>query len=202
MTAALFTAAGFVSGSLMFSLWIARFALRQDLRGVGDGNPGAFNVIKAGGAKWGAVAGLLDFFKGCIPVGLARLLFGITGWPLVIVALAPVLGHAFSPWLRFRGGKAVAVTFGIWCGLTLWEAPPIMGLLLAVWFSIVAGSGWAVMLMMGCLGAYYLLTYPDPVLLTTLVLNTLLLAYKYRADLRQPLDLRPSLKQRLWPSNS
>lgn len=200
MNAALLTVAGFFSGSLMFSLWLGRLAFNQDIRAVGDGNPGAFNVILAGGAKWGALALLLDFLKGAIPVGLGRYFLGLTGWPLVVVALAPVVGHAFSPWLRFKGGKAVAVTFGIWCGLTAWEAPPMMGLLLALWFSIVAGSGWAVMLMMGCMAAYYLITYPDPVLLTILVLNTLLLAYKYRADLRQRLDLHPSLKQRLWSS--
>jgi glycerol-3-phosphate acyltransferase PlsY len=194
------TAIGFFSGSLMFSLWLGQLALSRDIRSVGDGNPGAWNVMTVGGKGWGFMAMLLDALKGCLPVGLAAWRFGVSGWPLVLVALAPVLGHMFSPWLRFKGGKAVAVTFGVYMGLTIWEAPTIMGLLLGLGFSLMAGSGWAVLWMMICLFVYYLLTYPDPVLLTAIALNTLLLAYKYRADLRQPLDLRAGIKQRLWPS--
>ncbi|MCL4246999.1 MAG: glycerol-3-phosphate acyltransferase [Anaerolineae bacterium] len=200
MTAALLTVAGFLSGSVMFSLWLGRLALRQDIREVGDGNPGAFNVMAAGGKAWGFAALMLDVFKGAIPVGLGRWFLHIDGAPLVAVAIAPVLGHAFSPWLGFKGGKAVAVTFGVWVGLTAWEAPTFMGILLGLWFSIVAGSGWAVMLMTGCMFAYYLITYPDPVWLSVLALNAALFAYKYRADLRRPLDLRPSFKRLIWRS--
>ncbi len=200
MSTALWTVVGFASGSLMFALWLGRLALRRDIREVGDGNPGAFNMLAAGGIGLGALAMLLDALKGAIPVGVARWGFGIGGAPLVAIALAPVFGHAFSPWLRFKGGKAVAVTFGIWTGLTAWEAPTFMGLLLGLGFSLIAVSGWAVLWMMACIGAYYLITYPDPVWLTIWLVNTLILAYKYRADLRQPLDLRPAVKRLLWRS--
>jgi acyl phosphate:glycerol-3-phosphate acyltransferase len=188
---------GFFAGSLMFSLWIGQWALKRDIRSVGDGNPGAFNLIATNKA-WGALGAVLDALKGCIIVGVAKWGLMIGGAALIPIALAPIFGHAFSPWLRFRGGKAVAVTFGVWTGLTIWEAPTIMGILLGVWFSIVVGSGWAVMLMMGCLLAYYLLTNPDPTLIAILLLNAVLLAYKYRADLRQPLDLRPAVKRLIW----
>ncbi|MBI1258792.1 MAG: hypothetical protein GC204_15085 [Chloroflexi bacterium] len=188
---------GFLCGSLMFSYWIGRWALKRDIRSVGDGNPGATNLLKAGGVPLGLVALLLDALKGALPVAFARYVLGLSGLSLVIVALAPIFGHAFSPWLRFKGGKAVAVTAGVWTALTLWEAPTLGGIVLGLWFSIVEVSGWAVLLMGLCLLAYYLLTNPDPVLLAVLVVNLLLLAWKYRADLRQPPSLRAWIKRRL-----
>ena len=188
---------GFLCGSLMFSYWIGRWALKRDIRTVGDGNPGATNLLKAGGIPLGIVALLLDALKGALPVAFARYVLGLSGVPLVIVALAPIFGHAFSPWLRFRGGKAVAVTAGVWTALTLWEAPTLGGLVLGLWFSIVEVSGWAVVLMGLCLLAYYRLTNPDPALLAVLVVNLLLLAWKYRADLRQPPGLLGWIKRRL-----
>ena len=124
---------GFTLGSLPFSLWIGKIALKTDIRRLGDGNPGAFNVWKAGGRIWAIVAILLDGFKGAIPVGLAHYLFGMDGWPLIPIALAPLVGHIFSPILKFNGGKGLATTFGIWLGLTLWLGPTVFGLSLFAW---------------------------------------------------------------------
>ena len=197
MTTLMWLVLAFVSGALPFSVWVGRLALRTDIRRYGDHNPGASNVIRAGGWQWGALALLLDSFKGAIPVGLAHFSGRLESWPLTAVALAPVLGHAYSPFLGFRGGKAVAVTFGIWTGLTLGEGPLVLGLLLGLWFAVVAVSGWAVMLTMLGLLIYLLIFHPDPVLLTVWVGNTLLLAWKHRAELVQPPGLRPWLKKRL-----
>jgi acyl phosphate:glycerol-3-phosphate acyltransferase len=124
---------GFSLGSLPFSLWIGRLALRTDIRKLGDGNPGGFNVWKAGGRFWAVLAVLLDGFKGAIPVGLAYYVYGVDSWSLVPVALAPLVGHIFSPFLKFRGGKGLATTFGIWLGLTLWLGPTVFGLSLFTW---------------------------------------------------------------------
>jgi glycerol-3-phosphate acyltransferase PlsY len=195
----LLTILGFFSGSLMFSLWVGKLALRRDIRQVGDGNPGAFNLLTTS-KFWGAIGLLLDILKGSIPVGIAKWFLGINDCGLLLIAVATILGHAFSPWLRFNGGKAVAVSFGVWVGLTIWEASTFMGLILALWYSIVVGSGYPVLLTLAVMFAYYLITNPDPVYLALLVFNFLLLAYKYRADLRKPLDLRPSFKARLWRS--
>lgn len=201
LTELFFIIIAFLSGTLMFSLWVGKLALRRDVRAVGDGNPGAFNLLSMS-KGWGAVGALLDALKGCIPVGIAKWSLVISGTPLVLIAIAPLLGHAFSPWLRFKGGKAVAVTFGVWTGLTLWEGPTVLGVLLGVWFSIVVVSGHAVMLMMGCFGAYWLLTSRDPVYLTVWAVNTALLAYKYRADFSKPLDLRASFKDLIFRKRS
>ncbi len=105
----LWTALGFLSGSLPFSVWLGKLLTRSDIRRYGDGNPGATNAWRAGGWQIGVPALLLDFLKRALPVGLARFWAGVDGWGLIPIALAPVLGHAFSPFLRFRGGKAIFV---------------------------------------------------------------------------------------------
>ncbi len=198
---------GFLCGSLMFSYWIGRWVLHRDIRSIGDGNPGATNLLKAGsgangiaGAKGialGIFALLLDALKGALPVVIAKYVLGMTGLPLAIVALSPIFGHAFSPFMRFKGGKGVAVTAGVWTALTLWEAPTLGGILLGLWFSVVEVSGWAVLLMGLSMLAYYLLTNRDPLLLAVLVVNLLLLVWKYRADFRKPPGLRGWIKKRL-----
>lgn len=185
----------FLSGSLPFSVWIGRLALGRDIRQVGDGNPGATNVLRAGGRGWGALAGFLDAMKGVVPVGLAYWFAGLRGVELVVVALAPILGHAFSPFLHFKGGKAVAVTFGIWVGLTLYELPTVMGLMLLFWFKTVTISGWAVVLTLISGLAYLALARPDPALLGVMVGNLLILAWRHRTDLAQPIGLRPWLRK-------
>lgn len=190
----------FLSGSLPFSVWVGQLLLRTDIRRYGDANPGATNVMRAGSKGAGLLALLLDFLKGAVPVGLAHLQLGLSGWSLVAIALAPVLGHAFSPWLHFRGGKAVAVTGGIWCGLTVWEGPTIGGLFLGLAYWLLAVDGWAVLTAVAGLVLYLLLTpatwnglvvRPEPWLIASVGLgNLLILAWKHRADLARPLALR------------
>jgi glycerol-3-phosphate acyltransferase PlsY len=135
---------GFAVGSLPFSLWIGRLALRVDIRSLGDGNPGGYNVWRAGGRGWAALAVLLDGLKGAIPVGLAYQVYDVQGWALLPVVLAPLLGHIFSPLLKFRGGKGLATTFGIWLGLTLWLGPVVLGLSLFGWRRLLKSDGAAV----------------------------------------------------------
>lgn len=188
-------AVAFLCGSLPFSIWVGHLALKRDIRAYGDGNPGATNVLRAGGKGWGALAAVLDAAKGFIPVGLAAYAAHFSGLELTAIALAPILGHAFSPLLRFKGGKAVGVTFGIWIGLTIWEAPTVLGLMLGYWFQSIAISGWAVMLALVSLGGYLLLAHPDPTLLAVLVGNMLILAWTHRSDLRQSLTLRRQIQQ-------
>jgi glycerol-3-phosphate acyltransferase PlsY len=186
----------FLAGALPFSVWIGRLVLRTDIRRYGDGNPGATNVLRSGSRGWAAVALLLDSFKGAIPVGLAYFGAGLSGWSLIMVTIAPVLGHAFSPFLGFRGGKAVAVTFGVWAGLTLWVGPTILGLGLGLWFAIVAVDGWAMMLAMATWLIYLLVRQPEPSFLMIWAANTLILAWKHRTDLGRWPGLRSRLKSK------
>lgn len=138
---------------------------------------------------------LLDYLKGAIPVGLAWFIFGQNGWAIVPVALAPVVGHAYSPWLRWHGGKAVATTFGIWSGLTVGAGPILLGLLLGVMFTVFTISGWAVLLAMLSFGSFVILYYgpAHPEFFGVWLGNLLLLIIKHRGELSHLPDIRPGV---------
>lgn len=190
--AAAFALAGFLSGSLMFSVWLVRLRGR-DVREFGDRNPGAVNAFKACGPGVGIPALVLDFLKGAVPVWLASHVSGVSGYWLVPMALAPVLGHAFSPWLRFRGGKAVAVTFGVWAGLTLWEGPTVLGLLFVLGRSVQKTDAWTVVFGMAGLLAWWLVRGAGAELVIVWVAVFLVLLWKHRREFRSPPELRPWL---------
>lgn len=189
------TIISFLLGAIPFSLWLGKLSLQTDIRRYGDGNPGATNAWKAGGWYVGLPALLLDYLKGAVPVGLAHFLVGISGWGLVAVALAPAFGHAYSPFLRFRGGKALAVTFGLWTGLTLAEGPTVFGLLLALFFVVQHSDGWAVVFGLLALLGYLVVRQADIFTLVIWGANTLLLTWKYRLDLQEWPQPRPWLMQ-------
>lgn len=180
----------FFCGSIPFSVLLGKMVLHKDIRRYGDGNPGGTNVIRAGGKTLGVVAILLDGLKGALPVGAAYWIAGLSGPALAAVALAPVLGHACSPFLGLRGGKAVAVTFGIWAGLTLWQGPTILGICLAFFYWLITPDGWAVLFTMLGLLLYLLVVRSMPLFLLIWAGNTVLLVWTHRADLAQRPDLR------------
>ncbi len=182
---------GFLFGAIPFSVLIGRFALHTDIRLYGDGNPGAANAWRAGTWRVGVTALMLDYLKGALPVGFARLGFGLSGWGLVVVALAPVLGHAFSPFLGGRGGKALTVTFGIWSGLTLWEGPLLLGIFLGLLVILQSADAWSVALGMLAFLGYLLLRQADSLTLVVWGGNMSLLMWKHRREFRHPMRLRP-----------
>lgn len=136
----------FGCGSIPFGPIVAR--LRGiDLRAVGSGNIGATNVGRALGWKWGVLVYVLDAIKGAAPVLAAGAMAGILGkpadevapadmWWWLLMPIAAVLGHMFSPFVGFKGGKGVATGSGAM--LAVW--PTLTGPLL------VAIGLWAVLL--------------------------------------------------------
>ncbi|MBC04562.1 MAG: acyl-phosphate glycerol 3-phosphate acyltransferase [Phycisphaerae bacterium] len=105
-----------------------------DIRLEGSGNPGATNVGRVLGKPFGIACFFLDAIKGAVPVLLSGWLAGILGtgsnemtapaaWGWLLVAIMTILGHCFSPWIGFRGGKGVATGFGavlaMWPVLTM-----------------------------------------------------------------------------------
>jgi glycerol-3-phosphate acyltransferase PlsY len=184
------SAIGFLLGSIPFAWVFGLLILRRDVRRVGDGNPGSANAWKTGGWPMGVSVLVLDYAKGFFPVGFAYYLAGVSGLLLVPVALAPVLGHAFSPFLGFRGGKAVAVTFGIWSGLTLWVGPVTLALGLTTCLLLQETNAWSVLLAMGLLLIVLLAWQPTIPLLLVWLGNLLLLAWKHRLELCTPLRWR------------
>lgn len=175
---------GFLLGSIPFSLCLGKILINKDIRTYGDGNPGAINAWKAGGYKIGIFALWLDFLKGAIPVGIAHFIFGIVGGKLILVSLSPILGHAFSPFLRFHGGKSIAVTFGIWTGLTLWAGPTILGAALGIFYLLKIADAWSVIFSMLVLVSYLLTKQNDVFILVIWLCNLVILIYKHRNELR------------------
>ena len=186
MISAAWIAAGLVLGSFPFSLWIGKIFLRKDIRKFGDGAPGATNVARAGGKSLYVIAALLDAFKGTVPVCLAQTVSGIAGWELAAVAVAPVVGHAFSPFLSFRGGMGMATTFGVWLGLTGWLGPVIISLCIGfmfivqknwVWASVVGMTIFLVVLML--LPDPFIAAYRVPLLSAGMVHTAILIIKRY-----------------------
>ena len=125
----LYVLTAFFLGSLPFGHWLA-LARGVDLREQGSGNTGATNVGRVLGKKWGIFVFVLDLGKGWIAVALAKSVGNLPETWSVTVGDFAVLGHVFSPWLGFRGGKGVATSAGILIGLAPWVA---LGVAL-VWF--------------------------------------------------------------------
>ncbi|MFZ0034080.1 MAG: glycerol-3-phosphate 1-O-acyltransferase PlsY [Sedimentisphaerales bacterium] len=111
----------YLLGSIPFGLIIAR-AHGKDLRSIGSGNIGATNLSRALGRKWAYLCFILDAAKGLLPMAVAA---GFISSPPAVAELflalaagcAAVLGHIFPIYLKFKGGKGVATSFGVALGL-------------------------------------------------------------------------------------
>jgi acyl phosphate:glycerol-3-phosphate acyltransferase len=129
---------GFALGSVPFGVIIARAFYRCDIRAEGSGNIGAANALRTLGKKGAAGVLLLDALKGAIPVAVATL----AGAPTSVAALggaAAVVAHCYSPFLRGRGGKGVATSYGAIWALS-WPAGVAFTL---VWIASIIAVGYA-----------------------------------------------------------
>ena len=131
-----------------------------DLR-QGSGNPGATNVGRVLGVRWGVVVGVIDVLKGLIPTLLTLLL--ADRFTAYVVGLACVLGHVLSPFLRGRGGKGVATSFGAVLAVFPWFALVMLAVFgLMLWLTRwVAGSSLVAAALLGLYAG--LAPLPEPV---------------------------------------
>jgi glycerol-3-phosphate acyltransferase PlsY len=142
----------FLLGACPFALIIGKIFLHKDIRDYGDHNPGAANVFKAGSVPWGFLAVFLEIAKGVPFVLLALLYFGFSEPMVLFIGLCAVLGHAFSPFLRFKGGKATAVTFGVFLAIPEKEIVIVFVILMVAGFLLLDSDGWRIVLSTaGCL---------------------------------------------------
>ena len=115
----LWCAIAFLAGSIPFGLLLAMGFSKTDVRMAGSGNIGATNVARVAGKKLGLVTLVLDALKGAVPALMVTQVTPVDGAAQVIalhgglVGLSALLGHCFTPWLRFRGGKGVATGLGV-----------------------------------------------------------------------------------------
>lgn len=135
MNLAIAIAVSYLLGSIPFGLIVGKLAKGIDIRDFGSGNIGASNVLRTLGPVLFAVVLVLDVGKGFASVRIAEALgFGSSPWLVVLIGLTSVLGHTFSVFLKFRGGKAVATSLGVVIGL----APLIAAVAFGIWVMVVA----------------------------------------------------------------
>ncbi len=117
MTWIIFSFSAYLAGAVPFGTIIARKVAGLDITQKGSGNIGATNVAREIGLKWGLLTLILDLFKGFLPVFLFALLMPNHHIGLSMVALSALLGHQFSIFKTFKGGKGVATALGIYLAL-------------------------------------------------------------------------------------
>jgi acyl phosphate:glycerol-3-phosphate acyltransferase len=129
----------YLLGSIPFGYLLVRFFRKEDIRQKGSGNIGATNVMRSGSRGLGAGTFLLDLLKGYAATWLcgayaahANLTPNVRGNGIAIAALCVVLGHMFTVWLGFKGGKGVATAFGVFLALAPWAALAGLGVFVLV----------------------------------------------------------------------
>ena len=192
----LLTVLGFFVGAIPFSYLIGKLFTRRDIRSIGDGNPGGTNVIKAGGVPVGVLAILLDIGKGFLPVYLAGQQGVSSGWAMIPIVLAPILGHATQPFLRWQGGKALGTAGGAWAGViglwVFWNFTAMAVLALV----FVKDHAWA-----SIIGSFSLLLWAVFVdrslwMIVLAILTILLLMWTHRRELARTPEVRSWLSKR------
>ena len=124
-------AIAFLIGSIPTAYWYARYFHKLDIRQHGSGNIGATNSLRVLGKKAGAIVLIIDLLKGLIPVLIAKNL-GFTPESTLTVGLFAIMGHLFSPFVGFKGGKGIATAFGVIIGFS-----PLAALLCVAVFGLV-----------------------------------------------------------------
>ena len=186
---------GFMSGSIPWAVLAVKSISGKSVREVGDGNPGATNAWRSSGWVVGMAVLILEIAKSFIPICLAMRLIddfsGINGTILLsLIALAPILGHAWSPFLKFKGGKALAPSWGSWIALTNGIALPAGIILLGVLHAIQKNHAITVT---GCLAGFlaiFQFLWGEDHIGFFWVMNFAIVVYKHRSEYSGGFQLR------------
>ena len=172
---------GYLLGSIPFGLILTRLAGTQDLRSVGSGNIGATNVLRTGHKGLAAATLVCDALKGTLAVVIA----GYVGGPnaAMLAALGAFLGHLFPVWLKFRGGKGVAVYIGVLLGL-FWPAALVF---CVIWLATAFTSRYSSLsaLVAAFVTPIFLWWFGHPALAPLFAVLTMLLFYMHRENIKR-----------------
>ena len=172
---------GYLLGSIPFGLVLTKFAGTADLRSIGSGNIGATNVLRTGRKGLAAATLLCDMLKGTIAVIIA----GYYGGPdaAMLAALGAFLGHLFPVWLKFKGGKGVAVYIGVLIGL-FWPAAVIFCVL---WVSTAFTTRYSSLsaLVASFVTPIFLWWFGHAALASLFAVMTMLLFYMHRENIKR-----------------
>ena len=165
---AIWITVGFISGSVPWAIIVGKLLVRGDIRGVGDGNPGATN---ASVPVYIAIQYLNPPSDGPAQLGLA------------LIAIAPVIGHAWSPFLRFKGGKALAASWGSWIGMTGGGALLVGCILLAIMHALQKNHAVTVTICLVGFLLVFLPTHQLGICIASLwLMNIMIVIYKHRHE--------------------
>jgi len=184
-------AGAYLAGSIPFGFLIGKMR-GVDVRTVGSKNIGATNVFRTVGKKWGLFAFLCDFLKGFVPVLLAKKFGGEAHLPLA-VGLMTVVGHMFTCFMKFKGGKGIATGFGMLVGLLPWLVLTAFGIwAVTVWIShyislgsCLAAAFLAVGVWFPWLGSEGWRNLPLSIVVTLVALVAI---YKHKTNIRRLID--------------
>jgi glycerol-3-phosphate acyltransferase PlsY len=172
---------GYLLGSIPFGLILTKLAGTQDLRSIGSGNIGATNVLRTGRKGLAAATLICDALKGTIAVVIA----GNFGGPnaAMLAALGAFLGHLFPVWLKFKGGKGVAVYIGVLIGL-FWPAAVMF---CVMWLATAFTSRYSSLsaLVASFLTPIFLWWFGHAALASLFAVLTMLLFYMHRENIKR-----------------
>jgi len=172
---------GYLFGSVPFGVILTRAAGTQDLRSIGSGSIGATNVLRTGRKGLAAATLLGDALKGTLAVIIA----GYFGGPdaAMLAALGAFLGHLFPVWLKFRGGKGVAVYIGVLIGL-FWPAAIVF---CVIWLTTAIVTRYSSLsaLVASVVTPIFLWWFGHLALASLFAVLTLLLFYMHRENIRR-----------------
>ena len=175
----------YLVGSIPNALWIGKMFKNIDVRDFGSGNVGATNAARALGWKLGVMVLLFDAFKGMIFIIIARK-FGLSDIYVVLIGLAAILGHSYSIYLKFKGGKAVATSLGVMLVLI----PKVIIILVIVFLLIVIFSGYVSLASISVAGLLPILTYimyNNIIALLSLVVGILVI-WRHKSNIKNLLE--------------
>jgi acyl phosphate:glycerol-3-phosphate acyltransferase len=132
----------YLIGSIPTGYWLVWLVKKKDVRAHGSGNIGMTNVWRVAGAPWGILTLLLDISKGVLVIWAARFFFPQDQIALLLAALGVLLGNVFTVFLRFKGGKGIGVSVGVFFSILPLESTlGLIGFLIAVLFSRMISMG-------------------------------------------------------------
>ena len=172
---------GYFLGSIPFGLLLTKSAGTEDLRSIGSGSIGATNVLRTGRKGLAAATLLFDALKGTVAVVIAGYLGGPNA--AMLAALGAFLGHLFPVWLKFRGGKGVAVYIGVLIGL-FWPAALVFCVL---WLATAATTRYSSLsaLVASAVTPIFLWWFGHPALAALFAVLTLLLFWAHRDNIKR-----------------
>ena len=180
--------AAFLLGATPTSYIAGKIGRGIDLREHGSRNLGATNVYRVLGWKYAIPVALIDAAKGALSVGVLGSLSGGPAWVPVVLGLAAVLGHVYSPYVGFRGGKGVATAGGVFLAL----APLAVAISLPIWVGMLWAFGYVSVASLTVAVLFPLwvrLTRPAaPYTFWASLALALLIVYSHRANIRRLLD--------------